>query len=40
MKKVFESPVLELIRFDAEVLTVDHQSEGDGDVNKNWDEIE
>ena len=40
MKKIFETPVLELISFENEILTTDHDSIGDGDVNVGWDGLD
>ena len=41
MKRVFEVPIVEIIDFaSAEILTTDHDSIGDGDINKNFDELE
>lgn len=40
MKLLFNVPEIEIIPFTAEVLTVDHNSLGDGDVNVRWDDLE
>lgn len=40
MKSLFNVPEIEIIAFDAAILTVDHQSEGDGDVNIGWNDLD
>ena len=39
MKK-FETPEVEIIKFETDVLTTDHDSIGDGDVNIGWDDLD
>ena len=39
MKK-FENPEIEIIKFDVDVVTTDHGSIGDGDVNIGWDDLD
>ncbi len=41
MKKSFETPELEIVTYrKKEIVTTDHDSIGDGDVNVGWDDLD
>ena len=40
MKKLFETPEVEIVSFENEIVTTNHDSIGDGDVNVGWDDLD
>ena len=40
MKKLFEIPELEIVVFNVDIVTTDHDSLGDADVDFNFDDLE